>query len=198
MMIRKKWTDQALVQAICGSDLERDAALQHWFSDRTLQKQVHAYVRTHQGNEQDAEDVYTESLITFDRLIRNGQFEQRASLRTFFLRISRWQWYMMQRKRGRTSEWTDQQEMEAPDNLELQFLNQEKENLLEQLINQLGDRCKSVLRLYRLRYSMREIADLTGLSSEEMATKTAHQCRNKLKTLILSEADWLDLLSNKP
>jgi hypothetical protein len=38
---------------------------------------------------------------------------------------------------------------------------------------------------------------MSGLSSEEMAIKTAHQCRNKLKALILSEADWFDLLSNK-
>lgn len=194
----KTWTDEQFIRAIRGPDHERDAALRHWFADLSLRKQVCAYVMRHQGNAQDAEDVYAETLIIFDRLIRNGKFEERASLRTFFLRIARWQWVTMRRKNQRLSAWDDALENEAGQDLEREFLHLEKEQLLEKLLAQLGERCQKVLTLYRLRYSMREIAGIAGLSSEEMATKTAHECRGKLKKLIQQESEWSDLLRHEP
>ncbi len=192
------WSDKQYIRAIRGLDHERDAALRHWFSDLSMRKQVGAYVMRHQGNAQDAEDVYAESLIIFDRLIRNGKFEERASLRTFFLRIARWQWVTMRRKNHRFSAWDDTLENETGQDLEREFLNLEKEQLLEKLLAQLGERCHKVLILYRLHYSMREIAGMTGLSSEEMATKTAHECRGKLRKLIQQQSEWSDLLRHEP
>ena len=193
--LKQKWTDEEIVRKICGEDRGRNAALQYWYQ----QNHLHVWVRQHvmttsNGSEADAHDTYVETIIVFERLIRNGQFKHKSSLSTFFMGIAKWQWFMIRRKRNAQGtiapEMLDTFLIEVEDEL----LNKEKEEVIEQLLGQLGDRCKKVLTLYKLGYSMQEIANLVGFSSDAMAMKEAHNCRKKMKALIESQQDWMDLL----
>ena len=194
VLLKHKWTDEEIVRNICGEDRGRNAALRYWYQQNHLHEWIRLYVMNWNGSEADAHDTYVEAFIVFERLIRNGQFKHKSSLSTFFMGIAKWQWFMIRRKRNAVEtidpDMLDTFLIEVEDDL----LNKEKEEVMEQLLGQLGDRCKKVLTLYKLGYSMQEIATLVGFSSDAMAMKEAHNCRKKLKALIESQQDWMDLL----
>ena len=54
--------------------------------------------------------------------------------------------------------------------------------LLHSLLETLGKNCKEVLLLWGNGYKMRDIADIIGYKSEEMAKKKKYQC---FKTLLI-------------
>lgn len=75
----------------------------------------------------------------------------------------------------------DKRDRDSP---EVQMLSEEKRQILDDILSQLGSRCKKVLMLWAGGYSMREIAQKAGLSSEAMARKTKYKCKNKLMDYI--------------
>ena len=62
---------------------------------------------------------------------------------------------------------------------------EERRVMLEQLIAQLGERCQKLLSWFKLSYSMREIQQQMGYSSEQVAANEVHACRTKLKKIVL-------------
>jgi DNA-directed RNA polymerase specialized sigma subunit len=71
----------------------------------------------------------------------------------------------------------DQPELETPESLSVE---DEQKAVLARVLKQLGDRCKKILELWKLSYSMQEIADRMGLSSAAMATKSKYKCHKRL------------------
>ena len=71
----------------------------------------------------------------------------------------------------------------------------EKRHFLDEALKQVGDRCRQILKLYSLRYSMEEIAQQVGLSSADMAKKENYRCRLKLKAFFDNNPGWLNLVN---
>jgi RNA polymerase sigma factor (sigma-70 family) len=190
------WTDDAIVRAVAGgSGPERDAALQWWFGDEGLQRWVRRYAVEHGGAEADGEDLYHDTFITFDRLIRAGRYRGEASLRTFFCSIAKWQWLNRQKKSGRTVA------METADLAETaqfpadEMYDRERQSVFERLFAALGEKCKKLLTLYQLSYSMKEIAAEMGYASDQVAMNQSSECRKKLKHLIEKNDELKDFLN---
>lgn len=194
MKFGNKWTDEEVIAKICGAEEEREAALEYWYNQRALHDWVAKYVASFQGSKGDAHDTYIETFIVFERLIRNNRYNRNASLSTFFISIAKWQWYMIRRKRNKTEPIDPESFDQFLVNEEDLLFHTEQKEVLEELLEKLGERCKKTLTLYKLGYSMREIAAQIPFSSEAMAIKEAFNCRKKLKTLIESHRDWADLL----
>lgn len=72
------------------------------------------------------------------------------------------------------------------DTPETRIFDQEEHAAFEHSFDCLGERCKEVLLLWINRYSMHEIAERMGLSSDAMARKIKHDCFKKLKNLVLN------------
>lgn len=180
------WTDDAIVRAINGSGMERDAALQWWFNDEGLQRWVRYYAVQHGGSKADGEDLYHDTFITFDRQIRAGKYREEAALKTFFCSIAKWQWLNRQRKKGRILALENAEHLEIEHFVENEMYDRERQNIFEQMLTTLGDSCKRLLTLYQLSYSMKEIAAEMGYSSDQVAMNQGSKCRKKLKLLIES------------
>ncbi len=67
---------------------------------------------------------------------------------------------------------------------ESQFLQKEKVEILDALLSELGERCKSVLLMWANGYSMKEITAKLEFTSEVMARKTKFKCKEKLVKLV--------------
>lgn len=91
--------------AIKSSDQrQRDWALYQFYVDLEIKSWVKSYINNHGGNDEDAEDVFQESIIIFDRNIRNEKFEGKSSLKTYLLSVVKWSWVSYRRKKGNTVE----------------------------------------------------------------------------------------------
>lgn len=190
-----QWNDDAIQHAISGGGAARDAALEWWFNDAGLQAWVRKYAVQNGGSERDGEDLYHDTFITFDRLIREGKYRGESVLKTFFCSIAKWQWLNRQRKAGRTVRMEDAELLENAHFMENDLYDRERQRVFEQMLTALGDRCKRLLTLYQLSYSMKEIAVEMGYASDQVAMNQCSECRKKLKHHIENNDELKDFLN---
>lgn len=189
-MKTSNWTDEALIAAIMGRENDRDRALEYVFRQRAWQNLLEAFVAQNSGTADEAHDLFKETLIIFDRNIRSERFEGRSALKTYFFAIAKRLWWKILSRRQPVEQWTAQQHDEADKGVEDYVMQEEKIQLLQKGLSQIGDRCKAILEYYQLDYSMEEIAAAVGLSSAAMAKKEAYRCRIRLREYLLNNPDW--------
>lgn len=183
-MENPKWTDDEILTAVRGSEESRRQALRHFFTEKALLAMVVSYVASQGGNEQDGEDVYQDAAILFDRNLREGRFEGRSSLRTYFMAIAKWHWVSKRRKYNGHLELSYAPEDATNENPETHVIEGERRELIDGVLAQLGRKCEKLLKLYMLRHSMDEIAEALGMSSGGQAKKDAYKCRVKMRAYL--------------
>ncbi|MCB0517500.1 MAG: RNA polymerase sigma factor [Lewinellaceae bacterium] len=195
-----KYPDKHLIQAIrSGDPRQREWAVYQFYSDPSLRQWVFSYVKNQGGSPDDGKDVLQETLCTFERSIREGAFKENSTLKTYFLSIAKWAWITFRRKLHKPLPEgmpPPETEAKAP---EAAYIAEEKRALLEKAIGGLGPECEQLLMLYKLDYSMKEIAEkLDFVLNENMAKKRVHNCRGKLKEAILRHPHLLNDLNIQP
>jgi DNA-directed RNA polymerase specialized sigma24 family protein len=79
---------------------------------------------------------------------------------------------------------------------EVTFRSEERKGLLSHLLDQLGDQCRKVLEMWKLSYSMAEIADTLQLSSEANARKIKYRCHMALMEYLDKNPRMLEQLKD--
>lgn len=189
--------DAELLAALSGSEQDRRLALQHFFENPRLLQWVTRQVRMQGGSDQDAKDVFEEAFIVFERQVRTGHFRGESSLETWFHGIARWQWLVFRRKQRPTLEIEQAVLPSVEQTPEKILILEERRVILQQLLVQVGQRCQMLLGLFQLNHSMREIREMLGYSSDQVAANEVHSCREKLKKVIHQHPESLDVLKNR-
>lgn len=189
--------DAELLAALTDGEMERRRALQHFFENPQLLHWVLRHVRMQGGSEQDGKDVFEEAFIVFERQVRTGHFRGESSLETWFHGIARWQWLAFRRKQRPSIEMEQATLPHVEQTPEKIFISEERRVILQQLIAQVGARCQQLLGLFQLNYSMREIRETLGYSSDQVAANEVHSCREKLKKIIHRHPESLAVLRNR-
>lgn len=188
------WTDERLANAIRKGGAEREAALQAIYQKPGLRETVIKLVLDQGGNRDDALDVFQETLLLFDRNLRDGRFEGRSTLATYFVGIAKWRWFGVRRQRGRITELTPDQYDGLVESPEAEVLRAEHRGWLDEALGQIGERCRQLLRLYQSDYSMEEIAQTMQYANPDVAKKEAYRCRMRFRELLEQQPQWKDLL----
>ncbi|MCE7926716.1 MAG: sigma-70 family RNA polymerase sigma factor [Haliscomenobacteraceae bacterium CHB4] len=187
------FTDDQIIQALLGSEQQREMVFAYIYRSSGWREWVVRHVAGEGGDEPAGEDVFQETLILFDRNIREGRFSRESALQTYFLGIAKQYWFN-RRRNIRPVPLAPDYDQPVSENPERIALQHERQNMIEQIIHHLGDHCKKVLELYKLSLSNEEIAQELGLSSPEMAKKYTYRCREKFKAFVLDRKDILDHL----
>lgn len=178
---------------ICGYD--REKALFHVFETLGWRSAVIAWIVQNGGNEQDGEDAAQETLVNFDRNIRQDVFKGNSTLKTYFMAIAKFYWYKKLRSRKPLEELLPQHYEASTDSVEDRSIGEEKKRYLDQALGKIGSRCKEILKLAGLDFSMEEIAKTVGLSSAAMAKKEAYRCRMRFREFLEANPQWKEILS---
>jgi RNA polymerase sigma factor (sigma-70 family) len=147
-------------------------------------------VITNSGTEEEARDIYQEALVVFWQKARSGNLVMTAKMSTYIYSICQNLWRKeLERKKRLSNEEKDgavSMDMERP----------EREKIIAQCLNQLGETCRKVLMYYYFEeMSMQEIADKLGFANTDTAKTKKYKCKQKLDELIkaqYSEFDFLD------
>ena len=187
-------TDAAVVQAIReGLPQERDAALNHLFSDSYLFNSTRQFILTHQGNEQDVEDVFQEVFILFERNIGKGNFREESSLHTYFMGIVKHFWKRYKAKRGEIvvfdTQLHDMGEMDLEDPL-----SDIEKKIVDYALSQLSDKCKELLLLTGSLDTHTEIAEKMGYNNADRARNEVFRCREKFRDLMKKHPELASFL----
>jgi RNA polymerase sigma factor (sigma-70 family) len=191
--------DEWLLNAIRKGGTERQRAIQRIYSDRQFCAQIIRFVQSNRGNEQDGEDVFHEGIIVLDRNIREDKFRGESSLKGYLYSICKFLWMNQMRKKSKISLTDDTLKMDraANETIESGYFDEERKMLLTKVLESLGDRCKRILELWKLSYSMEEIAQELGFSSEAMARKNKYKCHKSLVELIKNNPALQTYLKNR-
>lgn len=181
-------SDEQIIQALLGSVRQREELFAYLYRASGWREWVVRHVCHEGGDEPAGEDVFQETLILFDRNIREGRFREDSGLQTYFLGIAKQYWFNRRRNirpQSLPAEY-DRPDHHHPEHITLQ---NERQHMINQILQVIGEHCKKVLELYKLSLSNEEIARELGLSSPEMAKKYTYRCREKFRAYVLGRPD---------
>ncbi len=198
-MKAQTYTDKELIAAIKSGSAKRQEAIRYLYQDASLKGKIIQFVSRNSGNYQDGEDMFHEGIIVLDRNIRQNKFKEETSIQGYLYSICRFLWMNQIRKQGKVTLTEDNLEMDSSDQAtpeDILFTAEQKE-ILNSLVDQLGDRCKKILELWKLSYSMEEIANELGFSSAAMARKNKYRCHKSLLEIIQKHPKLVNTLKEQ-
>lgn len=185
MKAEEKYTDVELIAAIsAGRDLN-DAIR---FLYRQHSDAISSFIMHYGGSEQDADDIFQETVVAFIDIVSKGKYRMEATVRTFLSSIARNCWFNELKKRGR-SDLRDRQFELSRDKDETDVSHHiaelEQKRQLRQLVDQLGEACRKVLLLfYYENLSMKEIVSHLPYENEQVVRNKKYKCLQQLSGLI--------------
>ncbi|WP_235297736.1 RNA polymerase sigma factor [Portibacter marinus] len=189
-MRRVQWTDDQIIKYIMEGGAPREKALTHIYQSQILNRRILNLVRYKGGSENDAKQVFIESIVLLDRNIRAGKFKKASSLETYAYAIAKFTWSNL--RRTRKSEFNDlelkesMQDISDYQNPELQFMSQELKEGLERLLNLLSEKCRLILKMWSNNAKYEEIAAELGVETGGALRKQKLTCMRKLKQHLLA------------
>jgi len=192
-------SEVSLLEQIRRGGQDRLQALRRLYEDDTLQVRISQHVRQNGGNLQDAEDIFHDGLVIFDRKVREGAIQDDANLAGYIYSVCRFLWRNRHRKTDRidlTADQVDHGDHLAADRADFALLAQETRDMIDQVLRQLGDRCWQIMQLWKQDFSMDEIATQLGLSSSAMAKKNKYRCYQRLLKLLDKQPELCNQLKN--
>ena len=185
MRAQEQYTDADLIAAIsAGRDLNN--AIRYLY--RQYSQATSSFIMQHGGSEQDADDIFQETVVAFIDVVRKGKFRMEASVKTFLNSIARNYWFNEIKKRDRSGLRDRQFELSRDkDEVDVShhITEMERKRQLRDLVDQLGDSCRKVLLLfYYENLSMKEMVDHLPYDNEQVVRNKKYKCLQALTGLI--------------
>jgi RNA polymerase sigma factor (sigma-70 family) len=174
-------TDREVVLGILNNSEE---ALNRLYTDYF--PMVLQFILTNNGDEDDAKDVYQESVIILYNKIRGGDFELTSKLKTYIYSVSRRIWLkklaQQSKKTNNISEFEDviavEEDVELHEEKELQF------DKMDSALQHLGEPCKTIIQDFYINgLSMQDISEKFGYTNTDNAKTQKYKCLQRLKKL---------------
>jgi len=147
-------------------------------------------VISNSGTEDEARDVYQDALIVFWEKARSGKLVMTSKISTFIYSICLNLWRKELERKSRLSS-------EEKDDVEYQDMeSEERDRIIRDCINELGDTCRRILMYYYFDgLSMNDIAEKLGYANTDTAKTKKYKCKKRLDELVKSKytaSDFMD------
>jgi len=181
----KKYDDAELIAAIKDKKMLDDAIA---FTYQQYSKTVSSFIINNGGSQQDADDIFQETVIAFINTVQKGNYRMEAGIPTFLVAISKNLWYKEIKKKDR-SEYREKVFEIGRGSEELDVSNdisdREMKKELRELLDKLGDSCKKILMLfYYDNLSMKEIVEHLHYENEQVVRNKKYKCLKELTELV--------------
>jgi RNA polymerase sigma factor (sigma-70 family) len=186
----KRLNDKQMTEALMRGD--KDALLQ-LYKDNYIS--VRNYVLKNNGSDDDAEDILQDACIAIWEKCRNGSLELKARLSTIVFAIAKNLWLKRLNRLGK------QVQMDGVNTEKMSErqdpIHQMDKQLLMDIMNQLGDKCRELLSLFYFDgYDMNKIAELMNYNNSDTVKAKKHQCFKHLQENFLRAYKKNDFLGN--
>ena len=192
------FSDAELVEAIREKEMLDSAILQLYKDHAEITR---SFIKGKGGTEQDADDIFQETVVSFIDSVQKSKFRQESGIRTFLISISKNLWYNEIRRRQRAG--NRERLFEADRDQEDSGVNEiiqdrELKKQLNLLLQDLGDSCRKILELfYYENLSMKEIVLHLHYENEQVVRNKKYKClqqltdKMKLNTLVARQINEL-------
>lgn len=176
-----KYTDQDIIRAI--KEGKDDKVLSLLYKD--VLPKVKNYIMRNSGNEDEVNDIFQDAVLAFYRQVKLNRFKEENEIAGFIFSVSRNLWINYIKKSRKSINIESQNEPDTGDNHLDLIITEERKNLVDKVLNEIGDRCREILLLsvYQ-KLSMKEICQKMGFTSENSAKTQNYKCKQKLMELV--------------
>jgi RNA polymerase sigma factor (sigma-70 family) len=185
MKVEGKFSDSELIMAVSDKTRLNEAIL---FIYRQYSDIVSSFIINYGASEQDADDVFQETVIAFINIVQQGKFRMEASIKTFLVSVAKNIWRNEQKKRMRT-DFREQRfesgRAQSEDEINEWINESEKKRQLRDLVFKLGEPCRKLLMLfYYENLSMKEILDHLPYENEQVVRNKKYKCLQQLTEIM--------------
>lgn len=146
-------------------------------------------IRSNAGTEQEAKDVYQETIIAFYEKAQQPDFVLTCKIKTFLYAVARRLWLKRLSERKRFHGSIEEHESFIGIEEEMADL-EEKERVFQAMkvsMDSLGEPCRSILEDFYIKdLSMDEIRDKFGYTNADNAKNQKYKCLQRLKKIFFS------------
>jgi RNA polymerase sigma factor (sigma-70 family) len=174
-------TDREVVLGILNNSVEALNKLYVSYFPMVLQ-----LILNNNGDEDDAKDVYQETIIVLYNKVKSGSFELSSKLKTYIYSVSRRIWLkklaQQSKKTSNIADFEDvlavEEDMEQHEQKDMQF------DKMKTALDSLGEPCKTIIEdFYIHNHSMQEICEKFGYTNTDNAKTQKYKCLQRLKKL---------------
>ncbi len=186
--------DQRILEAIrTGKDEEVLSVLY-----KEVLPKVKRYILKNNGTMEEVKDIFQDAVIVFYRYVKAGKFNQEYEVDGFLFGVSKNLYLKHFNKTKKEAKVELSQDLMEHDTNELQnIITRERHQMIRELMDQVGERCKELLTLSVFdKRSMKEIAELMGFSSEDAAKTGNYKCKQRLMKLVKLNPSLMELFKN--
>ncbi len=163
---------------------------------------VIAHISENNGSQEDAEDVFQETVLTFRDQVVAGTFLRRAKISTFLMSIVRRKWYNRLRRSGYNEGYVaemkhllEAEQESIPDMADPILMDEELIKKIEQMLLKIGEKCREVLRMrFWDQFAMEKIAEKLGYKNAQIAKNKHFRCIEELRDLLNNDPDLRNTL----
>ena len=192
-------TDSQLATLLKGSDEEKNRGLKCMFLDKRLERSVFSKILGMGGSMEEAQNVYQDGFLLFNRHVRRGTFREESSPSTFFVSICINHWKDSKRRvwdKRVTSVDNPIPFDRADDGGKESSLEQtEIRQLARKALDLVSGDCEKILLMQSEGMRNREIADGLGIQESSVKNKI-FRCRERLREKLDAMPGFKNLIKN--
>lgn len=149
---------------------------------------VRGYIMKNKGIEDDARDIYQESMaILCRKLQQEPGFMLTCTIGTFLFSVARRLWLKHLRDNNRTGSLSDTYDAEEEDESGVQWDTENRISLLSDSMDELGEPCKTLLNdFYVSKLNMETISEKYGYTNADNAKNQKYKCLQRLKKIFFN------------
>jgi RNA polymerase sigma factor (sigma-70 family) len=185
MKIVRNYSDAELLTAI-RDKLEMNNAI--WFIYQSHFDSISSLITYNSGNQQDAEDIFQEVVVTFIDIVKKDKFRGESSIKTFLVSMARNLWLNELKKRGRSQlrDVVFEKGRDEPEaDISQHIADREIKKQLMELLEQLGEGCKKILVMFYYEdLSIKEMLEHLPYENEQVVRNKKYKCLQQLTELI--------------
>lgn len=184
---RDRENERKLLVAIKKGGRELDKAISYLLENYELK--ITSYLKSKYGNVEDAQDTLHDGLAAMILNIRNNKFKGDSSLYSYLFSICKHIQFKKIRRDVSKENWEndvlkESEDSNAPD---VELIQSEMKEFVTRMMSKLDEKCRKVLNLWSLHYSMTEIAQQLEYGSPQVAMNKKNSCMKKFSTIVNNE-----------
>lgn len=199
-----KFTDLEIIEAFRAGGQARESAWE--FAYKEWRDKVIGVIVNRGGTKEEALEALNGAAKDFEARMRQPSFVLENKLSTFFIECVKNEWLRMMKKKKKGIE----EKLEDPFSLERAFdknmsvvtdsgeeMVRELEVIIDNTLNRIGERCKTILVLFMNGFSMQAIADRMGFpGGEQVAKNEKRKCQLKYEIFLREQPLILKHIQN--
>jgi RNA polymerase sigma factor (sigma-70 family) len=156
---------------------------------------VRHMITNNSGSEEDARDIFQDSLIILYKKLKARSLKLRCSVSTFIYSIARLLWLKELKTRGMASKSIDDYDgwEDEENNITRMYEENERLKFYRRIFEQLSEDCRKILKMVMNSYTIAEITNIMGYSSEQHTKNRRYRCKKALVNRIIQSPEYYEL-----